>query len=520
MTSSKARGFAVEDTAGLLLKFASGAIGTVTLSDATPAPWSWELSSGENAAYPKQDQPCYLFAGTKGSLSVPTMELWSYPGEGGWYAPLSRAAVEVPSADPLVEQLRHFLRRHREKRNSADFRRGRHGDACRGRSRARGGAYRRARFPGPDHGEGRMNKRSIATVSLSGSLDEKLRAIAAAGFDAVEIFENDLLSFSGSPRDVGQMCRDLGLAICAFQPFRDFEGMPEPQRARNFARAERKFDLMQELQTDLMLICSNISPASLGGIDRAAADFRELGERAAARGLRVGYEALAWGRHVNDYRDAWEIVRRADHKSIGIILDSFHALAPSFPTMRDSIDPGRQDLSGAAGRRAEARPRRAVLEPAFPLLPGPGRSAGRRRSWKPCWPPAMRARCRWRYSTTSFAPAPRSAPRPTGCAPSSCSRIDVARRCVRRSGDAAAAEGEEPRRRLHRVRRQRRQSQRPCRAVRPARLSQDRRASQQGRRALVAGPYRSRDQLRAGRLCAFALRRARSRRLRHRDRRR
>jgi 4-hydroxyphenylpyruvate dioxygenase len=176
-----------------------------------------------------------------------------------------------------------------------------------------------------------MNRRSIATVSLSGALDEKLRAIASAGFDEVEIFEADLLSFSGSPRDVGRMCRDLGLAICAFQPFRDFEGMPEPQRSRNFARAERKFDLMGELQTELMLICSNISPASLGGIDRAAADFRELGERAAARSLRVGYEALAWGRHVNDYRDAWEIVRRADHPSIGIILDSFHALAPSFP---------------------------------------------------------------------------------------------------------------------------------------------------------------------------------------------
>ena len=176
-----------------------------------------------------------------------------------------------------------------------------------------------------------MAKRSIATVSLSGSLDEKLRAIAGAGFDAVEIFENDLLSFNGSPRDVGQACRDLGLAICAFQPFRDFEGMPEPQRGRNFARAQHKFDLMQELGTDLLLICSNVSPASLGGIDRAAADFRALGELAAPRGLRVGFEALAWGRHVNDYRDAWEIVRRADHKSIGLILDSFHALAPAFP---------------------------------------------------------------------------------------------------------------------------------------------------------------------------------------------
>ena len=176
-----------------------------------------------------------------------------------------------------------------------------------------------------------MNRRSIATVSLSGALDEKLRAIAAAGFEEVEIFEADLLSFSGSPRDVGRLCRDLGLSICAFQPFRDFEGMPEPQRSRNLARAERKFELMQELQTDLMLVCSNISPASLGGIDRAAADFRELGERAAKHGLRVGFEALAWGVHVNDYRDAWEIVRRADHPAIGIILDSFHTLAPGFP---------------------------------------------------------------------------------------------------------------------------------------------------------------------------------------------
>jgi 4-hydroxyphenylpyruvate dioxygenase len=66
-----------------------------------------------------------------------------------------------------------------------------------------------------------MTTRSIATVSLSGALDEKLRAIAAAGFQAVEIFENDLLSFPASPREIGRLCRDLGLAICAFQPFRE-----------------------------------------------------------------------------------------------------------------------------------------------------------------------------------------------------------------------------------------------------------------------------------------------------------
>lgn len=167
---------------------------------------------------------------------------------------------------------------------------------------------------------------AIATVCLSGVLDEKLTAIAAAKFKGVEIFENDLVSFGGTPADVKKLCADLGLDIITFQPFRDFEGMPEPQRTRVFDRAERKFDLMGELGCDLLLVCSNVSPDSLGGIDRAAADLHELGERAAKRGLRVGFEALAWGRHINDYRDAWEAVRRANHLSIGVVLDSFHTL--------------------------------------------------------------------------------------------------------------------------------------------------------------------------------------------------
>ncbi|HWJ89021.1 MAG TPA: TIM barrel protein [Pelagibacterium sp.] len=170
-------------------------------------------------------------------------------------------------------------------------------------------------------------KTSIATVSISGDFREKLAAISAAGFDGIEIFENDFLAFDGGPREVGRMVRDHGLEIALFQPFRDFEGMPEPQRTRAFDRAERKFDVMEELGTDLVLFCSNVSPDSLGGIDRAANDLRELGERAARRNLRVGYEALAWGRHVNDHRDAWEIVRRADHPNIGLIVDSFHTFA-------------------------------------------------------------------------------------------------------------------------------------------------------------------------------------------------
>jgi 4-hydroxyphenylpyruvate dioxygenase len=175
-------------------------------------------------------------------------------------------------------------------------------------------------------------KSSIATVSISGTLEGKLRAVADAGFDGVEIFENDLLSFPGSPRDVGKAIRDLGMECTLFQPFRDLEGMPPEQRARAFDRMERKFDVMEELGADLILLCSNCSPLSSDDRNRMIDDLSELGERAARRNMRVGYEALAWGRHIWDHRDAWSLVRDVDHPNIGLILDSFHSLSRKVPS--------------------------------------------------------------------------------------------------------------------------------------------------------------------------------------------
>ena len=84
---------------------------------------------------------------------------------------------------------------------------------------------------------------------------------------------------------------------------------------------------MNNMDADLVLICSNLSAHALGSIDRAADDLAELGERAKARDIRIGFEALACGRHINDHRDAWEVVRRADHSHFGLILDSFHTLS-------------------------------------------------------------------------------------------------------------------------------------------------------------------------------------------------
>jgi 4-hydroxyphenylpyruvate dioxygenase len=168
---------------------------------------------------------------------------------------------------------------------------------------------------------------SIATVCLSGTLPDKLEAAAAAGFDGVEMFEADLLGFDGTPAEVRAICEGLGLAITIYQPFRDFEAMPEPFRTRNLDRAERKFDVMQALGTDLLLVCSNTQEAALADDARAAADLAEMAERAARRGLRVGFEALAWGRHVRRWAQAWRIVQLAGHPALGLIVDSFHTLA-------------------------------------------------------------------------------------------------------------------------------------------------------------------------------------------------
>ena len=155
-------------------------------------------------------------------------------------------------------------------------------------------------------------KKSIATVSVSGMLREKLAAISAARFDGVEIFENDLLQFPGTPGDVRKIAEDLGLAIDLFQPFRDFEGVNPAQLQRNLDRAERKFDLMQELGAPLMLVCSNAQPDTSADRELIASQLRELAERAGRRGLRIGFEALAWGTQTNRFAQAWEAVKLAD----------------------------------------------------------------------------------------------------------------------------------------------------------------------------------------------------------------
>ncbi|MDN4473634.1 bifunctional sugar phosphate isomerase/epimerase/4-hydroxyphenylpyruvate dioxygenase family protein [Demequina zhanjiangensis] len=168
---------------------------------------------------------------------------------------------------------------------------------------------------------------SIATVCLSGGLVEKLESCAAAGFDGVEIMDADLVAAVESPEEIRALCARLGLTIDMYQPFRDVEGVTDDEFQDTLRRAEAKFTVMDRLGTDLMLVCSNVGTASIDDDALAAEQLGALADLAATHGIRLAYEALAWGRYVNDYRHAWDIVRRADRPNLGTCLDSFHILS-------------------------------------------------------------------------------------------------------------------------------------------------------------------------------------------------
>ncbi|MDR8017099.1 Gfo/Idh/MocA family protein [Ectopseudomonas guguanensis] len=111
VTNNGVRGFANEDSAAVLLQFENGALGSLTGSDAAVAPWSWELTAGENPVYPRQaDQPCYLLAGTRGALSIPQLKRWHYAEAGaGWHDPLQQVQEHFDAGEALYRQLQHFV---------------------------------------------------------------------------------------------------------------------------------------------------------------------------------------------------------------------------------------------------------------------------------------------------------------------------------------------------------------------------------------------------------------------------
>lgn len=170
-------------------------------------------------------------------------------------------------------------------------------------------------------------KTSIATVSISGSLAEKITAISRGGFDGLEIFENDLVASPLSIAEIRSSVADHGLTIDLYQPFRDFEGVSTDQLAKNLERAKNKFDVMKQLGVSTILVCSNVASAIEQNDALFIEQLGELANLAESHEIQVAYEALAWGKYVSTYEHAWRLVESVNNSSLGICLDSFHILS-------------------------------------------------------------------------------------------------------------------------------------------------------------------------------------------------
>ncbi len=109
MRSNAQRGSPVEDTAAILMRFANGALGTFSLSDTIAAPWSWEMTSGENPIYPHRPGTCYMIGGTEAALSIPDLQLWSHTGARSWWNPIESETLVVNHLDAFAAQFTHFI---------------------------------------------------------------------------------------------------------------------------------------------------------------------------------------------------------------------------------------------------------------------------------------------------------------------------------------------------------------------------------------------------------------------------
>jgi sugar phosphate isomerase/epimerase len=165
------------------------------------------------------------------------------------------------------------------------------------------------------------------TITLAGSLEAKLEAVRGAGFTQVMLNAVDIAGHPAGESAAIAAVRNSCLRVTGFQVLRDFEGLSGTLHAYKVDVAKAMLDMCAALGSRILLVCSSSSPHAQGKPDRIRRDLQKLAMLAVPLGIRVAYEALSWGRHVNEFPLAWEIVAEADRANLGLALDSFHIFA-------------------------------------------------------------------------------------------------------------------------------------------------------------------------------------------------
>jgi 4-hydroxyphenylpyruvate dioxygenase len=215
-------------------------------------------------------------------------------------------------------------------------------------------------------------KWAISSLSFPDALQRKIEAAAAAGFSGFEIFHEDLI-YSGVPvADMARFARDLGVEIVSLQSLRDYEAAPAGLRDWNAKRAGRMLDLAAAIGARMLIVCSNTRADALDDPAQAARDLAELADRAAGRGLSIGYEALSTGRRVRTFEQAHALVERADRPNLGLVLSVAHTVfaGANFDAL-ERLDARRIALVHLADV-PDIRMDPALLSSNFRLFPGQG----------------------------------------------------------------------------------------------------------------------------------------------------
>jgi sugar phosphate isomerase/epimerase len=180
------------------------------------------------------------------------------------------------------------------------------------------------------------------TITLNGTLAAKLSAMREAGFDQVMLMARDLVSHSEGVQGAVRALRDSGMRATGFQVLRDFEGLSGHLHDYKVDIAKSMLQMCAATGARTLLACSSsLKHASLD-TDHIVADLRKLAMLALPLGIRVAYEALSWGRQVNETEVAYDLICRADCPNLGIGLDSFHLLAAGTSMeIIDELDPER-----------------------------------------------------------------------------------------------------------------------------------------------------------------------------------
>jgi sugar phosphate isomerase/epimerase len=182
-----------------------------------------------------------------------------------------------------------------------------------------------------NHTEGNIDDFGMDTISLAGPLEAKLKAVREAGFTQIMLSARDIVGHADGIEAAVAAVRNSGLRVTGFQVLRDFEGLQGHLHDYKIDIAKAMLEMCQSLGCRLLLVCSSTSTHASTDLDAIAKDLRKLAMLAVPLNIRVAYEGLSWGRTINEFTTAWEVVCRADAPNLGLGFDSFHLLATQTP---------------------------------------------------------------------------------------------------------------------------------------------------------------------------------------------